>query len=176
MNLESQMKPVEDTFNLLFRANQLESIYHPNPGVLAVNSKFETKVDGFNVAFEKISGQTNYTSYSVAIKDENKQELFKVNVVWSQPLFEMPGKDISMQILGKVVQDPEQISSLLKTSLFEQILDKVNNQSNEIIKEQERVAALSLKSSSELVSDVLDRINKIRPDFKSMTPHYGLKD
>lgn len=173
MNLENQIKPVEEAFNLLSRSNQLESTYHPNPRVSAVNSKFETKVDGFNVKFEKISGETNYTSYSVAIKDEKKQELFKVNVVWSQPLFELPEKSISMQILGNHVKEPEEISSILKTSLFGEILDKVNNQSNEIIKEQERVAVL--KNSPELVADVLSRINKIRPDTQKEENKFSYK-
>ena len=164
MNLESQIKQVEDTFNLLSRSKQLKSTYPPNSRVSAVNSKFEIKVDDLKVNFENISGE-NDTSYNVAIKDiEANMHLFTVTVVCSQII---PERSISMNVQGLKIKDPEQILSLLKPSVFGQILDKVNSQSNEIINEQERVAAL--KSNPGSVFDVLNRINKNRPDTKTKT-------
>jgi Ser-tRNA(Ala) deacylase AlaX len=170
MNPESQIKQIEETFNLLSRSKKLRRTYPTNSGVSAVNSKFEIKVDDSKVKFEKISGE-NDTSYKVSIKDmESNIHVFSVTVVCSKIV---PESSISMNIAGLKIKDPEQVISILQPSVFGQILDKVNSQSNEIIKEKERVSAL--KSNPVSVADVLSRINKTRPNNKSKTS-LGHKD
>lgn len=176
MNLENQIKPVEEAFSLLSRSKQLEVTYNSTFKAPDLISTFETNLESFNVLFERVSSKRNYTGYKISIRDQDKKELFKVNLVYSQPLFELPSHSIYLQVHGKTIQDPEQISDLLKSSSFEKILDTINLQTKDIIKKQEEVADLSLKSNHELVNHVLERINKIRPDLKSTTPYYGFKD
>ena len=58
--LDEKMQPIKDTFMLIFKLSQVESILSPVPK--ALSSNFETQVNGLNVEFKKVDDRQNYST------------------------------------------------------------------------------------------------------------------